>query len=110
MRTIVVREATESDLPAILTIHTAAMSDTTSLWDVDPADLYDRVECRQAGDRDGWPVLVAEWEGHIAGYAGYGPWRTQAGYSHTVENSLFVAEDYRGRGIGTALLRDLIAR
>jgi phosphinothricin acetyltransferase len=106
----VVREAGEKDLPVILAIHNAAATDTTSLWDVDPGDLYDRVECQQSGVTDGWPVLVAEWDATIAGYASYGPWRHQAGYTHTVEISLFVDEQYRRRGIGGALLDKLVAR
>lgn len=109
MRSVVVRDAVEADLPAILAIHSTALDDSTSLWDVDPADLYDRVECSRSTD-DGWPVLVGEWEGQVAGYAGFGPWRTQAGYTQTVQNSLFVAQDYRGRGVGSTLLRHLINR
>jgi phosphinothricin acetyltransferase len=109
VRSAAVRVATEADLPAILTIHNAAMADVTSVWDIDPADIYDRIECQRAGERDGWPVLVAGTEDRIDGYGGYGPWRTQAGYARTVESSLFVAEQRRGHGVGGALLRALIA-
>jgi L-amino acid N-acyltransferase YncA len=68
-------------------------------WQVLRAVLADR----------GLPFLVAEADGVIAGYAYAAPWRSRPAYRHTVENSVFVAPGRTGRGIGRALLTDLMA-
>ena len=46
----------------------------------------------------------------MLGYASFGDWRAFDGYRHTVEHSVYVRSDRRGGGIGTALMRVLIAR
>ena len=56
------------------------------------------------------PVLVAEEGRAIFGFASYGPFRPWPAYLHSVENSLYVAPEQRGRGIGSALLPALIQR
>jgi phosphinothricin acetyltransferase len=107
---ITVRDATTADLPAILTIHNAAVAETTAIWDVDPEDLYDRVTWHQEQVRDGYPVLVADLDGVVAGYASYGPWRAKPGYRHTMENSVYVGEEFHHRGVATALMTELLER
>jgi L-amino acid N-acyltransferase YncA len=57
----------------------------------------------------GLPFLVAESDGEVAGYAYAGPWRHKPAYRHTVEDSIFMAPDMTGRGIGRELLRRLLA-
>ena len=56
----------------------------------------------------GFPYLVAEIEGRVAGFAYANTYRTRAAYDHTVEDSVYVAFDMRGRGIGHSLLSALI--
>ena len=56
-----------------------------------------------------YPYLVAERDGEIVGYSYAGPYRTRSAYRFTVENSVYVARDCSGQGIGRALLADLIA-
>lgn len=58
----------------------------------------------------GLPHLVAELDGRVAGYAYAGPFRPRPGYRYTVEDSLYVAPDAQGRGVGHALLSELLAR
>lgn len=103
-----VRDATEADLPAILTIHNAAIAETTAIWDIDPEDLYDRIAWHKSHVRGGFPVLVAEIDGEIAGYASYGPWRSKAGYQYTVENSVYVNQKFQRRGVASQLLTELL--
>jgi L-amino acid N-acyltransferase YncA len=57
----------------------------------------------------GLPFLVAETAGIIAGYAYACPWRQKSAYRHTVEDSIYVAPDMTGRGIGRQLLTRLLA-
>ncbi|MGH2716536.1 MAG: GNAT family N-acetyltransferase [Thermoleophilaceae bacterium] len=55
------------------------------------------------------PFLVAEAQGRVVGYAYLSPYIGRSGYRHTVETSVYVASDARGRGVGRALLERLLA-
>ena len=57
----------------------------------------------------GYPYFVAELDGRIAGYAYVNAYRTRPGYRFTVENSVYIAPDAQGKGVGRALLDRLIA-
>ena len=104
------RDATDTDLPALLEIHNDAIATTTAIWDDDLVDLDDRRSWLDARRASGMPVIVAEVGDQVAGYASYGPWRPKSGYRFTVENSVYVHPDHRGNGIADALLPALIAR
>ncbi|MFB2605841.1 N-acetyltransferase family protein, partial [Rhizobium phaseoli] len=73
-------------------------------------DLDNRREWMRARQGRGFPVIVAELSGKVAGYASYGDWRAFDGYRHTVEHSVYVDKDCRGAGIGETLMRELIVR
>ncbi|MEO1094036.1 MAG: N-acetyltransferase family protein [Cyanobacteria bacterium J06638_28] len=108
MDVLLIRPAVELDLPSILDIYNDAILNTTAVYDYEPHTLA----MRQAWWRDkqtaGFPVLVAEVEGAIAGFAALGAFRAWAAYQYTVENSIYVAPAYRGQGIGKQLLQHLI--
>ncbi|NKY36695.1 N-acetyltransferase [Nocardia speluncae] len=105
-----VRDARIDDLPAILEIHNRAIAETTAIWDDEPVDLADRQAWFDNRTAHGRPVVVAEVGGELAGYASYGPWRPKSGYRHTAENSIYIADHFQRRGIGAALLAELIER
>ena len=56
------------------------------------------------------PVTVAEVDGQIVGWGALSPFHTRSAYRFTVENSVYVDHDCQRRGIGDAILKDLIAR
>jgi L-amino acid N-acyltransferase YncA len=58
----------------------------------------------------GLPFLVAKAGGEVAGYAYAGPWRRKPAYRHTVEDSVYLAPDRTGRGLGRGLLGALLTR
>jgi L-amino acid N-acyltransferase len=58
----------------------------------------------------GYPILVAEIDGQVAGYASFGDFRVQDGFRATVENSIYVAPEAQGRGLAKALMAALIDR
>ena len=60
--------------------------------------------------RLGLPYLVAMEEGEVVGYAYASAWRTRPAYRNTVESSIYVAPGRHGRGIGSMLLKELVAR
>lgn len=57
----------------------------------------------------GFPVIVAEIEGKLAGFGMYGEFRFREAYKFTVEHSVYVSQDFQGKGIGKILLEELIA-
>lgn len=107
---MLVRDATPNDLPGILEIHNEAIANSTAIWDETPADLDERRSWFDDRHRRGFPILVADIDGRVAGYASYGAWRPKSGYRHTVENSVYVHVDFHRRGIATALMTELIGR
>lgn len=105
---MLIRDARQDDLPAILEIYNQVIRDTTAIYDENPSTLAQRQEWfagRQAG---GFPVLVAEDNGAVIGFASYGTWRARWGYRYSVEHSVHVAVNQRGKGIGVALMKALI--
>ncbi|WP_024803675.1 GNAT family N-acetyltransferase [Nocardia sp. BMG51109] len=107
---MVIRDARAADLPEILAIHNDAIAETTAIWDTAPVDLEERRAWLRDRTAAGYPVLVAESAGEVAGYASYAQWRPKSGYRFTVENSVYVADRFHRRGIATALLTELLAR
>jgi phosphinothricin acetyltransferase len=107
---LLIRDARETDLPEILAIHNTAIAETTAIWDTEPVDLDERLAWWRDRTTAGYPVLVADLDGAVAGYAGYGRWRPKSGYRFSVENSVYVAERFQRRGVATALLTELLAR
>ncbi len=105
-----VRDATEADLARILAITNQAIGETTALWTITPATLDTRAAWMRERLGGGFPVLVAEHGGEVAGFASFGPFRPHDGYLHTVEHSLYVDPPRQGRGLGRALLAALVAR
>lgn len=107
---ILIRDATEADLAAIRDIYNDAVEHTTAIWNDQLIDVENRRAWLEMRRAKGFPVLVAEMDGKVAGYASYGDWRAFDGYRHTVEHSVYVHKDARGAGIGKALMEALIGR
>lgn len=107
---LILRDATEADLPAILAIYNHAVAETTAIWNEILVDLDNRKAWYDLRQARGFPILVAEVEGRIAGYASYGDWRPFDGFRQSVEHSVYVEKDHYGRGLGKALMSALIER
>jgi L-amino acid N-acyltransferase YncA len=103
-----IRPAEEADIPAIAAIYGEAVSTGTASFETEPPPAAEMAR-RFALLRDGgFPYLVAVRNGSVAGYAYAGPYHQRAAYRSTVEDSIYVARDARGGGIGRALLGALI--
>ncbi|MGI8458866.1 MAG: GNAT family N-acetyltransferase [Propionibacteriaceae bacterium] len=104
-----IRAATRHDVPAVLAIYNHAVEHTTATYDLVPVSLPERLHWYDRKVVEDWPVLVAVGDnGTVLGWSTYGAYRGKAGYRHTVEHSVYVAEDVRRDGIGSALLVPLI--
>jgi phosphinothricin acetyltransferase len=102
-----IRPATHDDLPGILEITNSVIATSTAIYFDDPLTLDNRRQWFEDRRKLGYPVLVAESNGEIAGFSSFGDFRSWPGYRFTVEHSLLVREGYRGRKIGEALARGL---
>jgi L-amino acid N-acyltransferase len=105
-----VRDAREDDLPALLAIYNDVISTSTAIYTETPATLEDRTAWWRQRVDQGYPVLVADRAGGVAGFATFGDFRAWPGYRFTVEHSVHVREDLRGSGVGSALMRPLFGR
>jgi L-amino acid N-acyltransferase YncA len=104
----IVRSATEDDLPGILEIYNDAILNTIATFDTEPQTLEEKREWRR-DSADPYVVLVAERAGNVVGWASLRCFRAKAAYRYTAENSVYVRKDRQAEGIGTALMRRLVA-
>ncbi len=105
---ISIREAIESDLPQLLIIYNDIILSTTAVYDYEPHTMEMRKLWFDAKKVQGFPVFVAEESERILGFSSIGPFRAWAAYKYSVENSVYVAANARGQGIGKLLLAPLI--
>jgi L-amino acid N-acyltransferase YncA len=105
-----VEDAREGDLEGLVAIYNEVLATSTAIFSHVPATLEERIEWWRARASQGYPVLVARDARGVLGYASFGDFRAWPGYRFTVEHSVHVRADGRGRGIGTVLVTELIAR
>ena len=106
--TIAIRPARSADIPAITRIYAHAVEHGTASFELTPPDEAEMARRLDDLVGKGYPYLIAEDGGIIAGYAYAGPYRTRPAYRPTVENSVYIAPDNHRRGVGRALLAALI--
>jgi phosphinothricin acetyltransferase len=102
-----IRAATPDDLPAMTAIYNQVIAASTAVYTDDPVTPAERADWLASRRAQGYPVLVAEVDGAVAGFASFGDFRAWPGYRFTVEHSVHVREDLRGRGLGPPLVQAL---
>ena len=103
-----IREAQEGDIGGVLAIYNDVIASSTAIYTEAPVTLDNRHQWWQARIAQGYPVLVAVDESGVVGFASFGDFRAWPGYRFTVEHSVHVRSDRRGKGIGTALMQPLL--
>ncbi|MFO1095610.1 MAG: N-acetyltransferase family protein [Planctomycetaceae bacterium] len=96
-----------TDAPAIADIYNEAILTTTATFDTEPKSVEERTGWLESHD-DRHPVLVAEVDGRVVGWAALSPWSDRCAYADTAETSFYVHSAHRGRGIGRGLKAAII--
>ncbi|MBL8672303.1 MAG: N-acetyltransferase [Alphaproteobacteria bacterium] len=107
---LVVRDCAPGDIPAIQAIYAPHVLQGFASFEELPPDAAAMAQRRDEVIGRGLPFLVAEERGKVMAYAYAGPFRLRSAYRYTVEDSIYVARDALGRGIGRTLLAELVAR
>jgi phosphinothricin acetyltransferase len=105
-----IRLATEQDVPFILAIYNDVIATTTAVYAEQPVTLADRLAWFQSRQAQDYPVLIAEDDFGIVGFASFGDFRAAPCYRYTVEHTVHVRADRRRQGVGRGLLEALIPR
>lgn len=105
---MIIRTATAADAQGLAEIYNHAVENTVAILNETLVDAGNRAAWVAQRQGDGFPVLVAEEDGRVIGYASYGPWRPFHGFRETVEHSVYVRDGQRGKGLGRQLMRALI--
>ena len=107
----VIRDATTKDLPDVREIYNHYVANSTVTFDEDPMTLKAWRAKFAWVAKLGFPFLVAvSPSGHVLGFAYVAPWKEKAAYRRTVENSIYLGPAATGKGLGKALLGELLTR
>ena len=107
MTDVIVRPATEADVPAITEIYNYEVLNGWATFDIEPKTLEDRRHWFRETQHPHC-VVVAVDAGDVAGWGCLRPFRAKAAYRFTAEDSVYIDQDHRGRGIGKLILARLI--
>jgi L-amino acid N-acyltransferase YncA len=102
-----IRSTELKDIPAITEIYNDAILNTTATFDTETKTIDDRTQWfLNHGEK--YPVLSAEKDGKVIGWASLTKWSDRCAYEKTAEVSVYLHKDFRGKGIGKQLLEQLI--
>ena len=102
-----IRTARESDLPALLDIYNHEVVNGTATLDLQPRAMAERQVWFDEHNTENHPLIAAEIDGTVVGYATLSPYRTKEAYRSTVELSIYVHHEYRKQGIASALMEEV---
>ena len=105
-----IRDATEADIAGLTAIYNEVIATSTAIYAEEPVAPGERRLWWRARLAQGYPVLVAHDTQGVIGFASFGEFRFPSGYRFTVEHTVHVRADARGRGTGVALVRALLER
>lgn len=105
---MIIRIAQERDLPALCEIYNYEVENTTVTFDLNPKSVEERRGWFDAHNVDNHPLIVAEVDGVVAGYACLSPYRLLEAYKETVELSVYVDRHHRGQGIAKSLMKEIL--
>jgi phosphinothricin acetyltransferase len=107
---MLIRDALSADFDEITAIYNEVLTSSTAIYNDRPATREDRIAWWRSRVEQGYPVLVAVDGDRIAGFASFGDFRSWPGYRFTVEGTVHIHAEERGKGVGTLLLKALIVQ
>jgi len=107
---LIVRPSTEGDLDAMVAIYAHAVKHGTSSFEIVAPDRDDMARRRDDVLTKRLPWLVAQAKGKVVGYAYANHFRARPAYRFTLEDSIYLHPQAQGKGVGTVLLAELLAR
>ncbi len=105
---VAIRPTSPGDLDAVGEIYAHHVRTGVATFELTPPDRSEWLQRLRAVTAHGLPFLTATLDGEVAGYAYCAPWKTRPAYRHTVEDSVYVAPQAVGRGVGGRLLDALL--
>ena len=105
-----IRDAVQTDLPALVAIYNDAVATRMSTAQLEPVTVEERKDWIRDHSPDRHPFWVAEVDGKVAGWLTIKAFIPRCAYSGTVELSVYVDQRFQRRGIGRALLEEAIRR
>lgn len=103
-----IRQATADDLRAINDIYNFYVETSPATFDTEPVSLDWRKRWFRERRDLGLPVLVADVDGSVGGWCALSPWSPKRAYDTTRDESIYIGDEFRGRGLGKALLRRVL--
>src|SRR5438132_5671837 len=107
---MLIRDAVEADMEQITAIYNEVLTTSTAIYNDRPATVEERTSWWRGRLAQGYPVVVAADGAQIAGFATFGDFRAWPGYRFTVEGTVHIRTGWRGQGVGTELLKTILAR
>ncbi len=107
---LLIRPSSAADLPAITAVYAWNVEHGTGTFELEPPDAAEMARRRDDVLAKGLPWLVAERGGQVLGYAYANHFRPRRAYRFCLEDSIYLAADARGQGVGRLLLAELLAR
>ena len=104
----IVRPAAKADLPAINAIYNFYVATSPATFDLEPMTEAWRRDWFETRRTAGYPVLVADAGGEVAGWCCLSAWSPKRAYQTTADESIYIADGWRGLGAGKALLSAIL--
>ncbi|MCW8329897.1 N-acetyltransferase family protein [Photobacterium sp. SDRW27] len=96
---------------AILDIFNDAILNSTALYDYQPRTMGNMAEWFELKDKAHYPVVgVVDNNGQLMGFASYGRFREQPAFKYTIEHSIYIHHEFRGKGLAKELMSRLVLK
>jgi len=105
---LLIRPSRDEDVPTLAAIYAHSVATESASWEYEAPTVAEFAQRRADVIAKGFPYFVAEYDGKVAGYCYASSFRARIGYRFVVEDSVYVLDELKGRGIGKTLLLALI--